>query len=89
MKRKPSFKYYPQKLYRISEIIHYLKQNGTIISRQTLHNYTLIGLIKESCRLPGGHRLYDESVFRRLSKIEMLKRHRHLSEVKKILEKPK
>ncbi|MBI5777960.1 MAG: MerR family transcriptional regulator [Planctomycetes bacterium] len=86
---KEVFKYYPKKLYRISEILHYLKQGGTELSRQTIHNYTMMGLISESSRLSGGHRLYDENVFSRLRKIELLKRHRTLSEVKKILNKEK
>ena len=59
----------PHKLYRIAEIVEY---SG--LSRQTIHNYTTMGLITESRRTPGGHRLYDESVFARLDRIEQLKR---------------
>lgn len=87
--KKLMFKYSPRKLYRISEILHYLKQGGTSVSRQTIHNYTMMGLISENSRLPGGHRLYDENVFGRLRKIELLKRHRTLLEVKDILNKEK
>ncbi|MBC8481391.1 MAG: MerR family transcriptional regulator, partial [Planctomycetes bacterium] len=53
----------PEKLYRIGELVRY-----TPFSRQTLHNYTIMGLIRESQWTQGGHRLYDESVFEKLSK---------------------
>ncbi len=53
----------------MSEIVEY-----TGVSRQTIHNYTTMGLITERRRTPGGHRLYDESVFRRLDLIEEMKR---------------
>ena len=58
----------PRKLYRIGEVIQY-----TGLSRQTVHNYTTMGLICESEWTPGGHRLYDEAVFERLAHIEQLK----------------
>jgi hypothetical protein len=58
----------PPKYYRISEIVDY---SG--VSRQTIHNYTTMGLIVEAERTAGGHRLYDESVFGRLDMIEGLK----------------
>lgn len=58
----------PPKLYRMSEIVEY-----TGVSRQTIHNYTTMGLISESRRTPGGHRLYEESVFGRLDLIEEMK----------------
>lgn len=61
----------PPKFYRIGEIVGY---SG--VSRQTIHNYTTMGLITESGRTDGGHRLYDESVFVRLDLIEDLKRQR-------------
>ena len=59
----------PPKLYRISEIVEY-----TGVSRQTIHNYTTMGLITEARRTGGGHRLYDEGVFTRLDTIEEMKR---------------
>lgn len=59
----------PPRLYRISDMVQY---SG--VSRQTIHNYTTMGLITESRRTGGGHRLYDESVFARLDRIEDLKR---------------
>lgn len=65
-RRKP-----PPKLYRIGEIADY---SG--VSRQTIHNYTIMGLIRETNRTRGGHRLYDEKVFERLDRIAELKRKR-------------
>jgi DNA-binding transcriptional MerR regulator len=59
----------PPKLYRIGEIVEYCG-----VSRQTIHNYTTMGLITESRRTGGGHRLYDEGVFERLDLIAELKR---------------
>lgn len=67
----PRCKPIPPKLYRIGEIVEY-----TGLSRQTVHNYTIMGLITEARRSAGGHRLYDESVFQRLDTIEELKRQR-------------
>ena len=61
----------PPKLYRIGEIVDY-----TRVSRQTIHNYTTMGLITESRRSIGGHRLYAESVFARLDQIAEMKRQR-------------
>ncbi len=67
----------PVKQYRIGEVANY---SG--ISRQTLHNYTVMGLIRESNWTEGGHRLYGEDVFNRLSKIEMLKSTKTLREIR-------
>lgn len=75
----------PEKLYRVSEIIQQLREHDYIISRQTLHNYTMLGLIKVAKRTPAGHRLYAETVFAQLAKIERLKRHHTLNEVKRLL----
>ena len=72
----------PAKLYRIGELVRY-----TPLSRQTIHNYTIMGLIRESEWTEGGHRLYDESVFEQLSKIIKLKKTKSLSEIRKILNK--
>jgi len=71
----------PPKLYKIGEVMRY---SG--LSRQTLHNYTMLGLISPVERTPAGHRLYGEEVFERLQRIERLKRHRTLTEVREILE---
>lgn len=59
----------PPKLYRISDLVDY---SG--MSRQTIHNYSIMGLLRESRWSNGGHRLYDESVFARLEQIMRLKR---------------
>lgn len=72
----------PVKLYRIGELIRY-----TPFSRQTIHNYTIMGLIREAQWTEGGHRLYDESVFERLSKIIELRKTKTLSEIRQILYK--
>jgi DNA-binding transcriptional MerR regulator len=70
----------PDKLYRIGELVRY-----TPLSRQTIHNYTTMGLIREAQWTEGGHRLYDESVFQRLARIIELKKTKTLWEVRKIL----
>ncbi len=72
----------PQKLYRIGELVRY-----TPFSRQTIHNYTIMGLIQESQWTEGGHRLYDESVFARLSRIMELRENKTLSEIRQILQR--
>ena len=58
----------PPKLYRIGEVVSY---SG--LSRQTVHNYTIMGLLHEAQWTEGGHRLYDESVFARLDQVVELK----------------
>ena len=71
----------PRKLYRIGEVMHH-----TGLSRQTIHNYTVFGLITEEERTEAGHRLYGESVFERLRRIEELKRRdKTLREIRLIL----
>ncbi|MBW7990630.1 MAG: MerR family transcriptional regulator [Planctomycetes bacterium] len=72
----------PVKLYRIGELVNY-----TPFSRQTIHNYTIMGLIRETKWTEGGHRLYDESVFERLSQIMQLKKTKTLIEIRRILGK--
>jgi DNA-binding transcriptional MerR regulator len=72
----------PAKLYRIGELVRY-----SPFSRQTIHNYTIMGLIREIQWTAGGHRLYDESVFERLSRIVELKKTKTLSEIRQILSK--
>ena len=69
----------PTKLYRIGELVAY-----TPFSRQTIHNYTIMGLIQEAKWTDGGHRLYDESVFERLSQIIQLRKKKALMEIRKI-----
>lgn len=60
----PAHRPRPPKLYRIGEVVEYAR-----LSRQTVHNYTTMGLLREANRTGGGHRLYDESVFQRLDEI--------------------
>jgi len=72
----------PVKLYRIGELVHY-----SPFSRQTIHNYTIMGLIREVQWTEGGHRLYDESVFERLSRIIELKKTKTLWEIRQLLNK--
>jgi len=70
----------PAKLYRIGELVNY-----SPFSRQTIHNYTIMGLIHEAKWTEGGHRLYDESVFERLSEIIRLRKSKTLSEIREAL----
>jgi DNA-binding transcriptional MerR regulator len=67
-------------LYRIGEVMQF---SG--VSRQTLHNYTVLGLIVEQERTPAGYRLYGEEVFERLRRIAELKATHKLREIKTIL----
>jgi len=69
----------PPKRYRVGEIVQY-----TGLSRQTIHNYTAMGLIDEVDRTPGGHRLYDEQVFGRLKKIAALKVSKSMDEIQRL-----
>ena len=71
----------PRKLFKVGEIMRHTK-----LSRQTVHNYTMLGLIKPAERTDSGHRLYGEEVFDRIKKIEMLKRHHTLEEVRNMLQ---
>ncbi|HAL44498.1 MAG: hypothetical protein A2Y12_05855 [Planctomycetes bacterium GWF2_42_9] len=70
----------PEKLFRIGDIVR-----CTPFSRQTIHNYTIMGLIKESSWTQGGHRLYDESVFEKLSRIAELRKTKTLGEIRDLL----
>lgn len=71
----------PLKLFKVGEIMRHTK-----LSRQTIHNYTMLGLIKPAERTPSGHRLYGEEVFDRIRKIELLKLHHTLEEVRAMLQ---
>lgn len=70
----------PAKRYRIGELVRY-----SPFSRQTIHNYTIMGLIREAEWTEGGHRLYDESVFDRLARIIELRKTKSLMEIRRIL----
>lgn len=71
----------PTKRYRIGELVRY-----SPFSRQTIHNYTIMGLIREAEWTAGGHRLYDESVFPRLSRIVEMRKTKTLTEIRRILQ---
>jgi DNA-binding transcriptional MerR regulator len=81
MQRDGKFKV-PAKLFRIGEIVQH-----TPFTRQTIHNYTTMGLIQESDWTQGGHRLYDESVFERLWQIQELRKTKTLSEIRELLDR--
>lgn len=72
----------PTKLFRIGEIVQH-----TPFTRQTIHNYTIMGLIQETDWTKGGHRLYDESVFERLWRIQELRKTKTLSEIKELFDR--
>jgi len=70
-----------QKFFRIGEVME-----NSRLSRQVIHNYTQLELIREAKRTAAGHRLYEESVFGTLEKIKKLKTEgRTLLEIRKIL----
>jgi len=79
---KPVVSAPPPKRYRIGEVVQY---SG--FSRQTIHNYTVMGLICESEWTQGGHRLYDVDVFERLAHIKAMKDHYRLNQIKHMLDK--
>lgn len=70
----------PAKRYRIGELVRY-----SPFSRQTIHNYTVMGLIREAEWTEGGHRLYDESVFEQLSRIVELRKTKSLTQIRLML----
>ena len=73
----------PKKLYKIGEVMRY-----TGLSRQTIHNYTMFGLLTEAERTEGGHRLYDEDVFARVARIlELRDSGKTLKEIRQLLSK--
>lgn len=56
------------KFFRIGEVME-----NSQLSRQVIHNYTQLELIREAKRTAAGHRLYNEAVFERLERIKTLK----------------
>ena len=58
----------PEKLYRMAEFMEH-----TGLSRQTLHFYATLGLIREKRRTPSGYRLFPPQVFRDLERVKSLK----------------
>jgi DNA-binding transcriptional MerR regulator len=69
-----------EKLFKIGEVMRY-----TGLSRQTVHNYTVLGLITEHERTEGGHRLYTEEMLLRLERIKVLRETLTLSEIRDLL----
>ena len=69
----------PKKLFKIGEVMRY-----SSLSRQTIHNYTMLGLITEEERTESGHRLYGEEVFARIQEIETLKKKKTLKEIRQL-----
>ena len=72
-----------RKLFKIGELI---ERSG--ISRQTLHNYTMLGLIEPASRTQSGHRLYAEEAFALLERIKKLRRTHTLMEIRDLLRRP-
>lgn len=57
------------------------------LSRQTLHNYTLAGLISTARRTDSGHRLYPDEVFDRIDRIKKLQKKNYtLMQIKNLFE---
>ncbi|MFV1958557.1 MAG: MerR family DNA-binding transcriptional regulator, partial [Planctomycetota bacterium] len=52
------------------------------LSRQTLHHYVELGLIRPVHVTPGGHRYFGGSVFRRIEEIQARKRSRTLGQIR-------
>lgn len=74
----------PRKLWKVGDLARYVG-----VSRQAIHNYTLLGLIQEAERTPSGHRLFDDEAFDRLQRIERLKRKgMRLQEIAALLNRP-
>ena len=72
----------PEKLYKIGEVMRY---SG--LTRQTVHNYTQLGLITERERTEGGHRLYGEEVFAIIEEVLRLRKEgKRLREIRELLE---
>jgi DNA-binding transcriptional MerR regulator len=69
-----------RRLYTMGEIAL-----ATGLSRQTLHQYALLGLIRPSETTPGGRRLFPVGVVRRLDQIAALKADHTLAEIRDLL----
>lgn len=77
---EPERPFVPRKLFKIGEVMRY-----TGLSRQTIHNYTTLGLLREEERTESGHRLYGEDVFARVARIRQLQKTKTLKEILRIL----
>lgn len=72
----------PEKLYRIGEVIEH---SG--LSRQTLHFYATIGLIREKRRTLSGYRLFPPAVFADLGRIRAFQKKGYtLRQIREMLE---
>jgi len=58
-----------EKLYRIGEVARRAR-----LTRQAIHNYVVLGLIRPARTTPGGQRLFDREVFGRLRLVARLNR---------------
>jgi DNA-binding transcriptional MerR regulator len=72
------------RLYSVGEI-----SVATGLSRQTLHQYALLGLIRPSETTPSGRRLYPVRVVRRLDEIRALKADHTLAQIRDLLTGPR
>lgn len=68
-----------RRLYRIGDLA---EMAG--VSRQVVSTYCMYGLVQETARTPGGHRLFDESTARRIRLIQELKKRYTLGEIREI-----
>jgi DNA-binding transcriptional MerR regulator len=58
-----------QQLFHLADVVRLTK-----ISRHTVQYYLLLGLVTETQRTPGGHRLFDNAAVRRIKLIQQLNR---------------
>ena len=68
-----------RRLYSIGEIARIAG-----CSRQTLHTYALLGLIREVERTPGGHRRFSGGIMRRIEEIRSLNEIQTLAEIRDV-----
>lgn len=73
-----------RRLYRIGELA---EKAG--VSRGVVSTYCMYGLLSETDRTPGGQRLFDDSVVRRIRLIQDLKRRYTLREIGEIFMRDK
>jgi len=66
-------------LYRLGELAELAG-----VSRQVVSTYCMYGLVQETDRTPGGHRLFGASMARRIRLIQDLKRRYTLREIREI-----
>ena len=67
----------PKRLMKIGELMQ-----RTGLSRQTVHNYTHLGLVTEEARTQSGHRLYAEEAVARLLRVKELRARMTLREIR-------